>query len=202
MIRMISNNRRGGILTLLLIILWLIFFFASMFAFFSYKAGYVRIEIGPPGEEIIIVDENTIARLQKKEELLNNREKELGRKAQQFNNIMTQLNIEKQQIEKDQEIISKNLQKITSYFEQFSAEEEKSYKELAKIYEAMKPNRVAVIFDELEIETVAELLKRMKKRASAKILGEIGIQNANRAAEISRIMQGEKKTDAFMNAAQ
>ena len=202
MIGTLLHNKRGGVVTVILIILWILFFFVVMVTFFAYKAGYVRIDIGPQEEEKIIVDENTIARLQKEEELLSAREKELKQKEQQFANIMTQLNIEQKKIEKDQAIVSENLQKISSYFDQFSAEEEKSYKELAKMYEAMKPNRVAVIFNELKIETVAEILKRMKKRASAKILGEIGVENAHRAAEISCVIQGEQKSDAFMNAAQ
>ncbi len=196
------SNKRGGILTVIIILLWLMLFFVIMVAFFSYKAGYLRFEIGLQEGEEKIVDSNTVARLEKKEELLNGREEKLKEREKQFQNIITQINIEKQKIEKEQKEVSADLQKISSYFEQFSEDKEKSYKDLARVYEAMKPTQVAVIFSELEIQTVGELLRRMKKRASAKILGEIGSQNANRAAEISRYIQGEDKKEAFMKAVQ
>ena len=85
-------------------------------------------------------------------------------------------------------------------FEKFSAEEEDNFKKLSQVYEAMKATKVANIFDELDEKTVAELLKRMKKRASAKILAELGLRNASRAAKISYIIQGKNKNDAFQEA--
>ena len=197
------QNQKGGVFVFVLIVLWLILFSGSIFAFFLYKAGYMRVKFG--FEEKIgieVFNKNTIETLKKNEALLSEREKDLEEKEKRIHGIMEQINIEKQIIEKKRSKITVHLNEISSFFEEFSAEEKENLKKLAKMYEAMKPVKVASIFNELEIETVAELLKRMKNRSSAKILGEIGQANAHKAAEISKMIQGKEKAKTFSQVAQ
>ena len=194
----LCRNERGGVLTILLVCLWFVFFFVVMMAIFSYKANYLRIEVGPEEErEGVVYDKYTIAELERRENEVAQRQQELDVRQKQLTDINAQINIEKERIKQDRAMISQNLIEITNYFEQFSAEEQQNLKQLASMYESMKPDRVATIFNELKIETVAELLKRMKKREAAKVLSEIGQQNAQRAAQISNIIQGEQKNQAL-----
>lgn len=53
---------------------------------------------------------------------------------------------------------------------------------LAKMYEAMKPDKAAPILATLEMDIVLDILKRMKERPAAKILAYM---NAGLAAQIS-----------------
>lgn len=60
-------------------------------------------------------------------------------------------------------------------------------RKLARIYESMPPNQIAVIMDELRDETIASILSEMQPRAVGKVLGYY----ATRAAG-----EGEKKAYA------
>jgi len=191
-------NNRGGALVVLLAIVWLIVFFVGMFAFFAYKANYLRVEFGPEEiKEEIIYDKNTIAHLERREKELQEKSKAIVEQQIMIDRIHKQIQLEKQSVVNNQEKINKDLTNITGLFEKYSAEEEADIKRLARMYESMKPKKVATIFNELETEKVADLLKRIKSRQSAKILAEIGQENAHRAAEISDLIQGQNKTDAF-----
>lgn len=195
------GKKRGGILGGFLALLWLIFFFVAMMIFFLWKANYLRFEYGPQEErKNVIYDENTIAELKKKEELLAEKEKALNRREARYEDLFRQIQIEQKEVQKERAEIEKRVATINARFEEFTQDEEKNIQDLAKLYEPMKAARVATIFNELDVKTVAELLKRMKKQVSAKILGQIGVENAQRAAEISNIMQGKDKSDAFANA--
>ncbi|MBU1864638.1 MAG: hypothetical protein KKH94_13340 [Candidatus Omnitrophica bacterium] len=195
------SDRQGGILTFFLIGLGLSIFFIIMLIVFSYMAGYIRVDIGPETQhEDIIYDKNTITELDQREKILQQRERHLAQQEKQLKKILAQIDIEERKITEDHEAVKSNLDEISAYFERFSVEEEANFKRLAQMYQTMKPARVATIFKELNMETVAELLKRMKSRSSAKILGEIGSDDAHRAAQISDIIKGEKKSDAFIKA--
>ncbi len=195
------RNRRGGAFTGLLALLWLVFFFAAMMGYFLWKANYLRFEYGPPVEESTIekiYDVNSIDQLRKQDEELAKREAVMVKKEKAMAGILRQIDIEKAQLKDDREIVEKKVAEIAQYFEKFTQEEEDNLKRLSKLYETMKAARVVAIFSELDEQTVAQLLVRMKSSASAKILGQMGVENANRAARVSNIIQGKDTSDAFL----
>jgi len=190
---------RGGILAFFMIVILIALSFAGSLAYFLHKEDYLRFEYGPPPkvEDRVTFDENTVKQLQQKDVMLQKKEIQLARKQEHINKLMLQFDVQKKTLEKEREEISSHLNKIESFFTQFSEEEEENLKKLARVYESMKAVKVATIFDELDKNTVAELLARMNNRSSSKILAELGQQNAKRAAEISNIMQGKEKSEAF-----
>jgi flagellar motility protein MotE (MotC chaperone) len=196
------TDQRGSAAFVIIVLLWLVLFFLGAVGYMLYREGYLRIDYGPPPktEELVVYDENTIAQIKKKEEVLVRQERELKRKKEQLEKLRAQFEIQQQAITKKQDEVSKHLAKIEAYFDKFTEEEEEDLKRLARVYENMKPDRVVPIFEEIDTETIAELLMRMKDRTSAKILAELGQVNANRAAEISDIMQGKDKGAALSQA--
>jgi flagellar motility protein MotE (MotC chaperone) len=64
----------------------------------------------------------------------------------------------------------------------FSAERVKAVTRLAKVYEAMKPEKAAPILATLEMDVVLDIMSRMKERPAARILASM---DAGLAAQIS-----------------
>ena len=61
-------------------------------------------------------------------------------------------------------------------------------KQLAKMYSSMKPDSVALILCEMEVDLSMQILTQMSDRASAKVMGAIAVQDPDYAAEIGRFM--------------
>jgi flagellar motility protein MotE (MotC chaperone) len=68
---------------------------------------------------------------------------------------------------------------------QYDEARDQSVRKLAKMYENMKPVEAAPILSALDVETVLEVLKRMKERPAAKILAQL---EPGLAAQISMRM--------------
>lgn len=56
--------------------------------------------------------------------------------------------------------------------------EEERFAELARIYQAMRPNRAAVVFEQLEMDVQVEVAGRMRERSTALILANMSPQGA------------------------
>ena len=195
------DSQKGGIIAGLLAVLWLALFFVIMLGVFAYKAEYLRFEWGLKEEKAEpIYDKNTIDVLKKKEEELAVKSEAVKQERLAAERIINQIAIEKQQIAKEREEIGENLREIEGFFQKFSSEEEDELKKLSKLYESMKASEATAIFKEIDVETIAELLKRVKSRNSAKILAAMGEEDADWAAEVSNIMQGKNKKEAFSRA--
>jgi flagellar motility protein MotE (MotC chaperone) len=78
--------------------------------------------------------------------------------------------------------LAKMIEELGRKQEAYDEERERSAKRLARMYEAMKPDRAAPILSTLEMDVVLEIMSRMKERPAAKILGQM---DAGLAAEIS-----------------
>ncbi|WP_114955026.1 MotE family protein [Sphingosinicella terrae] len=51
--------------------------------------------------------------------------------------------------------------------------EEERFAELARIYQAMRPNRAAIVFEQLEMDVQVEVAGRMRERSTALILANM-----------------------------
>lgn len=56
--------------------------------------------------------------------------------------------------------------------------EEERFAELARIYQAMRANRAAVVFEQLEMDVQVEVAQRMRERSTALILANMSPQAA------------------------
>lgn len=84
------------------------------------------------------------------------------------------------------------LRQIGELAQQRKEVEESKYVDLARIYEAMKPDAAAAILVNLDDAKVIKILNRMKERQAAKIMASNAMP-AERAARITRLMrEGEK----------
>ncbi len=195
------RNKRGGILAFFLLILWFALVFVGVAGYLLYKNNYLRVEYGPPPKkDEIIIDKNTALQLKKKHEELLKFEKELRKREANIVKREEEIRLAKKSLEDINAKIEEHARKIESMFQRFSKEEEDDFKRLSKVYETMKADKVVNIFEKLDKYTIAELLKRIKKNAAAKILGEMGVRNPEWAAAVSDIMQGKDKNEAFKAA--
>ncbi|HYZ47738.1 MAG TPA: hypothetical protein VE567_02475 [Sphingomonas sp.] len=55
---------------------------------------------------------------------------------------------------------------------------EDRYADLARIYQAMRPNRAAAVFEQLEMGVQVEVARRMRERSTALILASMSAQGA------------------------
>ncbi len=69
------------------------------------------------------------------------------------------------------------------------AEPEVPYDNLARIYQTMKPQRAAPIFEKLDIEVQAQVARRMRERATAQIMAYM---TPSSAVELSMALAGRK----------
>ncbi|EQB18177.1 MotE family protein [Novosphingobium lindaniclasticum] len=70
-----------------------------------------------------------------------------------------------------------------------AAEPEVPYDNLARIYQTMKPQRAAPIFEKLDIEVQAQVARRMRERATAQIMAYM---SPGSAVELSMALAGRK----------
>ncbi len=57
-------------------------------------------------------------------------------------------------------------------------QEQDQYAELARIYQAMRPNRAAAVFEQLQMEVQVEVAHRMRERSTALILANMSPRGA------------------------
>ena len=73
------------------------------------------------------------------------------------------------------------------------AEPEVPYDNLARIYQTMKPQRAAPIFEKLDIEVQTQVARRMRERATAQIMAYM---TPSSAVELSMALAGRKVVKA------
>lgn len=195
----IIYNERGNALSYAAAFLFLIIFGAAIFLYFLYQEKLFRFEFGPEKIETqeLVFDKNKVLELFRREELVKEQAKELTREGDLLKHLQKQIEIEKTKLGEDKASITASMKTIEEKFKQLSEEEEKNLKRLSTIYSKMKAQRVAGILNVMDVETVAALLVRMQDKDAAKILGEIGVREPDRAAVISNIIKGKFKRDLF-----
>ncbi|MFC1809335.1 MotE family protein [Candidatus Omnitrophota bacterium] len=198
-IRVLHNNK-GQTMGYVLAIVFLVYFATTIVLFLLHREGLFRFEFGKEKVEEkkeLVFDKNKVLELFRREELVTEKEKDLQVEAMRLEKMTKEIDLNKSQMTQDAEEIKKSMTEISAKFKQLSEEEELNLRRLAKLYEAMKAQRVAKIFSEMDEDTVAQLLVRMQNKPAAKILGEIGETEADRAARISDIIKGKFKRDLF-----
>jgi len=73
---------------------------------------------------------------------------------------------------------------------QVEAEQARSLKKLAKVYEAMPPKDAAAILSGMDVDIVLEVLRNMKERPAAQVLAAL---DPGRAAALSNMLSAQKE---------
>ncbi len=104
---------------------------------------------------------------------LSQRRKALDARAKELDQRAIMLKAASQQIDRKVAEL-KNLQtSIDGLLKQYNAQEDKRIKSLVKIYENMKPQDAARIFDQLDMPVLLEVIGRMNERNVAPILAQM-----------------------------
>lgn len=128
------------------------------------------LDVGLTGDEIKLLKE-----LSKRREKLDQYEHELSEKESLLNTTEEKLEGKMADL--------KNMQdKVNGLLKQLDAKSSLRVKSLAKIYENMKPQEAAKIFDELEMPILLEVMHNMKEIKVAPIIAQM---NPSRAKEVS-----------------
>jgi flagellar motility protein MotE (MotC chaperone) len=194
------QNNKGQIVTYLLAIIFLIYFAGSLLLYLLYRQDLLRFEFGPKKvveQPELVFDKNRVLELFKREELVAEKERSLEVEAMRLDSLQKEIVLERSKFAEDKASLTKAMEEISLEFQKLSEEEEQNLHRLAKLYEEMKAQRVAKIFAEMDEATVAQLLVRMQSKSASKIMGEIGVMDAERAARISDIIKGKFKRDMF-----
>lgn len=89
-------------------------------------------------------------------------------------------------------------QKITTLLEQYGKQEESHIRSLVKIYENMKPKSAAVIFNELDLTILLEVIDAMSERKVAPILAAMDPMKAKEVTADLAEMRKLKASQAGM----
>ncbi len=106
-------------------------------------------------------------------ENLAKRRKELDDWANSISMKENVLNATEKKINSKMEELKKLQDEVSSLLEQYKAKEDEKNKRLVRIYENMKPQEAAKIFDQMDINILIDIMSGMKEDASAKIISKM-----------------------------
>jgi len=190
-------NQRNLLQDILVVIFIAIMFFNAAFLYLAYKEGFFHIIVGSDKVEkpITLESINEMLELIKKErQALEQKKQEMEKQAAEIEQRKEQINLEHDVVTKQKEEISLKMEKISRLLKErdndLGKEQQENITKLAKMYDVMKPAKVADIFSKMDDQTVVIILKKMKLKVSAKVLANM---DATRAAMFTEMMQTDKK---------
>ena len=123
--------------------------------------------------------------IEKREQDVEKTEKQQSEKESQLKMFEGELASQRNELEKIQNAIK-------SILVELQLSEKKNIKRLANVYSLMAPEDAVPIIEELDDETIVQILSLMKERQAARLMGAFAQANENnavRAAKISKMMQ-------------
>lgn len=140
----------------------------------------------PPGSDLSVMSESEVALLQRlaeRRETLDQRDRQLETRE----NLLTAA--EKRVAERIVKLteIETNVSKL---IDQFDAQEEARIKKLVQVYQSMKPKDAAAIFNQLDMDVLQKVAKRMDEAKFAEVLGNM---TADAAKKLTVEMAKQKK---------
>jgi flagellar motility protein MotE (MotC chaperone) len=116
-----------------------------------------------------------------RENLAQERDK-LQAQLERINNRALQADVEEKTIDDQQKKLYEIISELKTLQKEYTDERDQSAQKLAKVYEAMKPDKAAPILASMKIDDVLQIMSRMKERQAAKILTNM---NTGMASELS-----------------
>lgn len=139
-------------------------------------------------EDVALVEED----LSLERQSLQAKTEEISRREVQVADLEEALELEKAVLSEEFNKIKAMRSRIESAAGQMEANQQKSLRKLAKMYEAMPPKDAASILSGMDIDVVIDVLRYMKERPAAKVMAAL---DPARAAVLSSMMSsspGEK----------
>lgn len=121
---------------------------------------------------------------------LSERRKELDNLRDNFNDKQNLLKLSEAKLDNKMLEMKKIRDEILDLVNQYKKQEDQKIDSLVKIYSNMKPKDASRIFEELDMETLLQVLNRMKEAKTAPILAQM---NPTKAKDITIEMAGQKK---------
>lgn len=139
-----------------------------------------------PSSDISSMSESEVALLQR----LAERREELDRRAKQLETRENLLTAAEKRV--DQRIVKLTAieNTVAKLIDTFDKQEEGRIKKLVQVYETMKPKDAAAIFNQLDMDVLQQVAKRMDEAKFAEILGKM---TADAAKKLTVEMAKQKK---------
>lgn len=130
---------------------------------------------------------------EKRNDLLNFKEKVLESLRTELETERKDLNALKQELNKILDVISAKKIELKNETVQFDEAESKNIKKLAAVYSGMKPEKAAMIIKEMDEETAVKLLTMMDGKNSARILESVDLNLAVKLSERLKLLKNDFK---------
>lgn len=130
---------------------------------------------------------------EKRNDLLNFKEKVLESLRMELETERKELNTLKQELNKMYDVISIKKTELNNESVQLDKTESKNMKKLAAVYSGMKPEKAAMIIKEMDEETAVKLLTLMDGKSSARILETVDLSLAVKLSERLKLLKSDFK---------
>jgi flagellar motility protein MotE (MotC chaperone) len=155
------------------------------------KGSLARPAAEPANSERLLVlsveDIPVLQSMQERQAHLEEREQQLARREEE-------LRLLHQRIEEKLALLSVLRKEVGALMEEKEAFEEKRFEHLVKVYEGMKPEEAALLFERLNEDTAVKMLFRMKEKKVGQILGFIKPEVAVKLSERLAAQQQKEPT--------
>ncbi|MDD2671947.1 MAG: hypothetical protein PHG91_00310 [Syntrophales bacterium] len=117
-------------------------------------------------DEILAQEKKLLAGLTERQQQLESRENALKTEEKRLDAL-------KKEILEKMEKLRELEDRLKTSLEAVSAEDDRRYKDLAKVYEATPPNQVSAILEKMDIKTAAAILMNMNKTKAGPVWGHL-----------------------------
>jgi len=129
---------------------------------------------------------------------LVNRRAEIDRRAGEISRREAVLKAAEERIEAKVQELKKLQEGVEQAIRRYDEQEEQRRKSLVKIYETMKPQEAAKIFEQMDLTTLVEMVERMSERKVAPVLAAM---NPVRAKQVTTELSKRRKPGDTIGAA-
>jgi len=136
--------------------------------------------------DISSMSESEVALLQK----LSDRRQELEARAKTLETRETLLTAAEKRVEERITRLKEIESSVASLIDKFDKQEEERLAKLVQVYESMKPKNAAAIFDQLDMEVLLAVAKRMDEAKMAEVLSKM---SADKAKQLTIEMAKQRK---------
>lgn len=147
----------------------------------------------PPEETSKLITDDPTLLTQNEIELLqqlSDRRRVLESREQELEIRTGLLSAAEKRIDKKVEELKVLRETISGLIKTFDKQQDTKMQSLVKIYEAMKPKEAALIFEELELDTLLDVAERMKERKLAPIMAKMNpVKAREMTIELARLRQ-------------
>lgn len=180
-----AGSGKGGSPFLTLLKIWLPFpLILGGVVWWQMRQGMFE-KPAPPPDEVTAFLEGEGAEVPALLETLKTEREALAQEWEDLRSARKRLMLEQGEIDARQKEVEAMLARVDEQLQGATAAKTQTFDQLAKMYEAMKPDAAAGILGTMDVETATEVLRRMKDRSAAEILARIA---PDTAAKISHRM--------------